>query len=212
MPSTSLRSHFPGTAQVYFAVPFDFIGGEPGPPIQIVVVVSHSPIDFSSHLWYLPGCVVTLDVYPNVKGMQVMNDMGEYMFSQYRADWMPDTRDRRRAIISRLRTWNPFSNSSPVEGIEKAIRTFYDPNKKISLYVFGDDFSGRSIARVVREVDRLNRERSPGERMVRIHAIGFPVFYMGDRATPESSLRFANLMRELAWRNGGTFVGLNNLR
>lgn len=191
----------------------DLVGGIPVDSEYVVFIIDTSGSMYSA-AWpkVMNELIATLDVYPNVKGLQVMNDMGEYMFSQYRGDWIPDTRDRRRAIINRLRTWNPFSNSSPVEGIEKAIRTFYDPSKKISLYVFGDDFSGRSIARVVREVDRLNREAKPGERMVRIHAIGFPVFYMGDRATPESSLRFANLMRELAWRNGGTFVGLNDLR
>ena len=152
----------------------DLVGGIPVDSEYIIFIIDTSGSMYSA-AWskVINELIATLDVYPNVKGIQVMNDMGEYMFSQYRADWMPDTRDRRRAIISRLRTWNPFSNSSPVEGIEKAIRTFYDPNKKISLYVFGDDFSGRSIARVVREVDRLNRERSPGERMVRIHAIGF---------------------------------------
>jgi len=53
--------------------------------------------------------------------------------------------------------------------------------------------------------------RRDGERRVRIHAIGFPVYYMGQRAQPESSIRFAALMRELTWRNGGTFVGLNGL-
>ena len=44
----------------------------------------------------------TLDVYPKVKGIQVMNDMGTYMFSQYRGRWIPDTPGRRRAIISNL--------------------------------------------------------------------------------------------------------------
>ena len=50
--------------------------------------------------------------------------------------------------------------SSPVEGVQKAIRSFYDPKKKISLYVMGDDFKG-IIRRVVRTIDRLNRERKP---------------------------------------------------
>ena len=35
----------------------------------------------------------------------------------------------------RLRGWTAFSNSSPVEGIETAIRTLYKEDKRISLYV-----------------------------------------------------------------------------
>ena len=52
----------------------------------------------------------TLSIYPRVKGIQVMNDMGDYMFSQYGARWIPDTPARRRAIIERLASWSPFSN------------------------------------------------------------------------------------------------------
>ena len=56
----------------------------------------------------------TLDVYPEVKGIQVMNDMGDYMFDSYRGDWIADTPSLRNRILSTLRTWNPYSNSSPV--------------------------------------------------------------------------------------------------
>ena len=33
----------------------------------------------------------TLNVYPEVKGIQIMNDMGDYMFASYRGQWIPDT-------------------------------------------------------------------------------------------------------------------------
>ena len=42
----------------------------------------------------------TLDVYPQVKGIQIMNDNGSYMFQQYRGRWIPDTPGRREAIIN----------------------------------------------------------------------------------------------------------------
>jgi predicted Holliday junction resolvase-like endonuclease len=154
----------------------------------------------------------TLDVYPKLKGIQVMNDMGNYMFSQYANDWIPDTVARRRAIIDRLRSWNVFSNSSPVEGITKAISTFYKPGRKISLYVFGDEFSGRSIQRVVDIVDRINRTDAEGKRMVRIHAVGFPVQFANPPRYQDTGIKFAILMRTLCERNGGTFVGLNDFR
>jgi len=151
----------------------------------------------------------TLAIYPTVKGIQVMNDMGDYMFSQFNGQWSPDSPGRRQAIIERLRTWNAFSNSSPVEGIEAAIRTFHDPDKLVSIYVFGDDFTGRTIETVIREVDRLNSLDDSGRRRMRIHAIGFPVYL--DRPS-ERVYRFAALMRELAYRNDGTFVGLSELQ
>ena len=154
----------------------------------------------------------TLDVYPKVKGIQVMNDMGEYMFTQYRGKWIPDSPARRRAIVTRLQTWAPFSNSSPVEGITAAIRTYYDSKKKISLYVFGDEFSGTDIQAVVDEVDRINRAGPDGERRVRIHAVGFPTMLEDPRRIFDTGIRFATLMRVLCEKNGGTFVGLNNAR
>ena len=154
----------------------------------------------------------TLEVYPKVKGIQVMNDMGEYMFTQYSGKWIPDSPARRRAIVTRMQTWAPFSNSSPVEGITAAIRTYYDSKRKISLYVFGDEFSGTDIQAVVDEVDRINKAGPGGERRVRIHAVGFPTMLEDPSRIFETGIRFATLMRVLCQKNGGTFVGLNSAR
>ncbi len=151
----------------------------------------------------------TLAIYPQVKGIQVMNDMGDYMFSRYAGEWIPDSPSRRRGIIQRLQNWNPFSNSSPVEGIQVAVNTYYDPSKLISIYVFGDDFTGDSIESVVDQVDRVNRIGEDGRKMVRIHAVAFPVYLQRPNARV---YRFAALMRELAYRNDGTFVGLSEFQ
>jgi hypothetical protein len=153
----------------------------------------------------------TLAVYPKVKGIQVMNDMGNYLFPQYRGKWIPDTPGRRKVIINTLRTWRAFSNSSPVEGITAAITAYYDPNKNISLYVFGDEFSGGDIQAPIDAVDRINRAGRDGTRRVRIHAVGFPVM-LKDAAVSNTGVRFAILMRALCKKNGGTFVGLNTTR
>ncbi|HBK17373.1 MAG: VWA domain-containing protein [Gammaproteobacteria bacterium TMED134] len=147
----------------------------------------------------------TLAIYPQVKGIQVMNDMGDYMFPEYSRQWLEDSPNRRNSIITRLQSWAPFSNSSPVEGISAAIRDFYDPGKRISIYVFGDDFTGNSIEEVVEAVDRVNVADTSGRRRVRIHAVAFPVYLDQPNARV---FRFAALMRELAYRNDGTFVGL----
>ena len=154
----------------------------------------------------------TLEVYPQVRGIQVFNDMGDYMFRSYRNEWIPDTPTIRESIIDALRNWRVFSNSSPREGILEAIDTFYDPTKKISLYVYSDDFSSGSIDAVVREVDRRNRATGDGSRRVRIHAVAFPVYYVAFDGQLGTSARYAVLMRELCQRNGGTFVALPTLR
>ena len=189
------------------------IGGIPVDSEYIIFIIDTSGSMFS-YAWerMLQEMQATLNIYPEVKGIQVLNDMGNYLFSRYRGQWIPDTPARRDLIIRNLANWNVFSNSSPVEGITAAVRTFYDPNKKISIYVFGDEFTGDSIQSVVRTVDRLNSENVDGERRVRIHGVGFPVQFIRPPQLQVTGIRFATLMRELAYRNGGTFVGLNDFK
>jgi hypothetical protein len=148
-----------------------------------------------------------LDVYPKVKGLQIMNDNGRYMFQQYGGQWIPDNPQIRQSIRSTMRQWAPFSDSDPSDGIAYAIRTFWAPDKKISIYVFGDEFQGNSMEAVLRQIDSINIEDENGDRLVRIHAIGFP-YSFGGSSIPQSSQRFAGLMRTLCERNGGTFVAL----
>ncbi len=189
------------------------VGGIPVDSEYIIFVIDTSGSMFG-YAWDLAVRKVqeTLDVYPRVKGIQVMNDMGKYMFSRYQGRWIPDTPARRKAIVERLRTWNAFSNSSPVEGINRAISTFYSPGLKISIYVFGDEFTGTSIQRVVDTIDRINKADAQGNRMVRIHAVGFPVQFLRPTHLQTTGIRFATLMRILTEKNDGTFVGLNSVR
>ena len=188
------------------------VGGIPVDSEYIIFIIDTSASMFN-YSWGLMQKKVeeTLEIYPSVKGIQVMNDMGQYMYSQYSGRWIPDTPARRKAILRRLASWNPFSNSSPVEGITVAIRTFYEPGKHISLYVLGDEFSTGSIEEVVKTVDRYNRADKDGRRLVRIHAVGFPVQFQRGDGLDATGVRFAALMRILSQRNGGTFVGLNSI-
>ena len=154
----------------------------------------------------------TLVVYPSVKGVQILNDMGSYMFSDFQDQWIPDTPKIRQQIIKKLANWNEFSNSSPAEGITTAIEAFYEPNKRISLYVYGDEFTGKSIREVVDYVTKINRKSKNGEPLVRIHAIGFPVMRAQPTDFQHTGIKFASLMRKLCKLNGGTFVGLSSFR
>jgi hypothetical protein len=192
-------------------VPTGAIGGIPVDSEYIIFVIDTSG-SMQRFAWPLvrEKMQEILTIYPKVKGIQVMNDMGDYMFSQYAERWIPDSPARRRSILDRLASWAPFSNSSPVEGVVRAIRRFHTPDKRISIYVFGDDFSRGAIQDVVDTVDTINRGDRYGKRLVRIHAVGFPVLFK-QQGAEENVVRFAALMRRLAEDNNGSFVGLNSL-
>jgi molybdopterin synthase catalytic subunit len=187
------------------------IGGVPVDSEYIIFVIDTSG-SMRRYAWQLVRKKMDeiLKIYPRVKGIQVLNDMGDYMFSQYAGRWIADSPARRKAILQRLESWSPFSNSSPVEGVTSAIRRFYSSNKRISIYVFGDDFARGSIQEVIDTVANINRTSADGRRLVRIHAVGFPVLLI--QSGSESNVtRFAALMRRLAEDNNGSFVGLNSL-
>lgn len=189
------------------------VGGIPIDSEYVIFIIDTSGSMFN-YAWpkVVEQIIETLYVYPKVKGLQVMNDEGSYMFPQYRGQWIPDTPAQRNAVIERLVTWNAFSNSSPVEGIYAAIQDFYSPDKRISLYIYGDEFTGRSIREVVKYVASVNRKDAEGKPLVRIHAIGFPVQFANPPHLQSTGIKFATLMRELTRKNGGTFVGLNAFR
>ena len=186
------------------------VGGIPVDSEYIIFV-----IDTSGSMFQGPWRLVlkrvseTLKVYPRVKGIQVLNDEGKYMFTSYAGKWIPDSPGTRQRIINTLSGWNPYSDSSPVEGIAEAISTFYEPGKSVSIYVFGDDFPTGQVEAVARYVERINKADELGNRLVRIHGVGFPTQIAGGRMG--NALRFANLMRALCERNGGTFVALTTL-
>jgi len=189
------------------------VGGIPVDSEYIIFIIDTSG-SMQRNAWQLVQKKIreTLEVYPKVKGIQVMNDMGNYLFPQYRGKWIPDTPGRRIVIVNTLSSWRSFSNSSPVEGITAAIKTYYDPSKNISIYVFGDEFSGHNMQSAIDAIDRINKAGKDGTRRVRIHAVGFPVMLKDPSGAGNTGVRFATLMRVLCQKNGGTFVGLNTTR
>jgi len=188
----------------------DAVAGIPVDSEYIIFVIdtSGSMLDSS---WTLAQRMLrqTLEAYPTVKGIQVMNDDGVYMFRDYQSRWMPDSPGRRQAIVARMRTWNATSDSNPVNGIETAIRDFRADDKRISIYVFGDDYQGvRNIDQAMAAIDRLNRPGPDGERLIRIHGVGFPGRF-GSANVPRTAASFATFMRAVCATNGGTFVALS---
>lgn len=187
--------------------PDDAIGGIPVDSEYIIFVVDTSGSMQAKWDWAVDKVSEVLNVYPRVKGLQIMNDNGRFMFQQYGKSWLEDTPQLREQIKVTMRQWAPFSDSDPSDGIAYAIQSFWAPDKKISIYVFGDEFQGASMQAVLDEIDEINIEDEDGDRLVRIHAIGFPYSFSGS-SIPQSSQKFAGLMRVLCERNGGTFVAL----
>ena len=106
--------------------PSDAVAGLPVDSEYIIFIIDTSG-SMANYVWplMLRKMQEVLDAYPTVKGWQVMSDEGGYMFPSYRGRWLPDTPGQRKLVLDRLRDWFPFSNSSPVEGIVEAIRTYY---------------------------------------------------------------------------------------
>ena len=186
------------------------VGGIPVDSEYIIFVIDTSG-SMLANAWPAVQRLVgeTLRVYPTVKGIQVLNDEGQYLFSSFAGRWIPDSASRRQSIVRAIANWQAYSDSDPSEGIAQAISTFYSEDRKVSIYVFGDDFSGGSAEALVRYVERINQADRFGNRLVRVHAVGFPVQLYGGAFGQFS--RFANLMRVLCERNGGTFVALPTL-
>jgi hypothetical protein len=146
-----------------------------------------------------------LDIYPRVKGIQILDDQGKPMFASTKGQWLSDTPAQRAKILSTMVNWKPFSDSSPVEGIGAAVQGWWAADKKISVYVIGDDFTGGSIEAALAAVRKYNPVDRQGRHRVRIHAIGMPD---GPNSPPFINQRFSVLMRAMCDENEGTFVGL----
>jgi hypothetical protein len=182
------------------------VGGIPVDSEYVVFVIDTSDSMTSFH-WDTNLALIDeiLALYPQVKGLQVMNDQGTYLFEGTAGSWLTDSRELRADIRRRARTWRAFSLSNPVPGIEEALRTYGGTGRRIGVFVLGDEFTGDSYQAALDAIDRLNPAGPDGRRPARIHAIGFPE---GADMPDLTSIRFAALMRLVCERSGGTFVGL----
>ena len=178
------------------------VGGIPADSRHIIFVVDTSG-SMKSYAWdkAMEQLAAILDAYPQIEGIQVINDQGKHLFEGYRGRWIRDTPGARSRILRAFKDWGDYSNSNPVEGIYTAITEYASKAKKLSLYVMGDDFSG-SVQEVLETVDKLNK--SAGSKKIRVHAIGF--FTPG--VEKGGFLSFARLTA-LTRRNRGTFIGLS---
>lgn len=182
------------------------VGGIPVDSEHVIFVIDTSDSMTSNH-WSTNLALIEeiLGMYPQVKGLQVMNDQGTYLFEGTQGSWLTDSQALRADIKKRARTWRAFSQSNPVPGIEEALRTYAAPGIPLSIFVLGDEFTGDSYQSALNDIDRLNRPGADGRPIARIHVIGFPE---GSGMPDETNRRFAALMRLICEHSGGTFVGL----
>ena len=189
------------------------IGGVPIDSEYLVFIIDSSE-SMTRYAWdkLRAQMLDTLVVYPRLKGVQIMNDQGVYMFEESRGRWLTDSPVLRNRILDALPGWHPYSASSPTAGIHTALEDLYRAEHRISLFVLGDELTDKSVGRVLREVDALGLRDAQGRSKVRVHAVGFPTQFANGPSRQETGIRFAALMRELTHRYGGTFVGLNAFR
>jgi len=150
--------------------------------------------------------------YPEVKGIQLLDASGRFIMGSRMGDkWLEDSPEMRLAMVRQLRFYALESQSNPVPGIKRAIRSLHMPEAedlKFGIYVFGDEFAGKP-APVIEEIRKLNKD-ADGERIARINAIGFPnVIMTGALLLGNSGTKFAKLMHDLTYEHGGAFIALN---
>jgi hypothetical protein len=184
------------------------IGGIPLDSDYLIFIIDTSSSMTSSH-WEVNLGVVEeiLSLYPHVRGLQVINDQGTYLYEGSRGRWLSDTPEQRKDIRERARKWRAFSRSNPVPGMEEAVRRYWASDKRIAVFVLGDEFTGDSIQEALDSIDALNKPGPDGRRPIRIHAIGFPE---GPDMSPFTNIRFSALMRLICEQNDGTFVGMKH--
>jgi hypothetical protein len=184
------------------------IGGIPIDSDYVIFIIDTSSSMTSNH-WDINLAIVDeiLSLYPHVQGLQVLNDQGRYMYEGTRGRWLADTAQQRKEIRERARRWRAFSRSNPVPGMEEAVRSYWAPDRRVSVFVLGDEFTGDSIQEALDSIGALNKPAPDGRRPVRIHAIGFPE---GADMSPFTNIRFSALMRLVCEQNDGTFVGMRH--
>ncbi|MFT6896286.1 MAG: hypothetical protein ACJA13_000687 [Paraglaciecola sp.] len=179
------------------------VGGIPVDSDYVIFVMDTSGSMKSMWNKVLKSMEEVLNNHPQVKGFQVVSDNGEFLLPATRGRWQKDSSTRRKAILRGMRSWVGSSNSSPVEGIEAALRIYGQKTDSLALYVFGDDYSGGSYDATLASINKLNTHAQTGRKIARIHGIGFrqPRLQLNP-----VSIRFATLMREVALQNNGTFI------
>ncbi|MEM7071127.1 MAG: hypothetical protein AAF403_05145 [Pseudomonadota bacterium] len=174
------------------------VGGIPVDSQYIIFIIdtSSSMDRFKPRLLNIMDDILT--IHPKVKGFQIINDNGRYLIPNSAGQWILDSPGKRKNAIRFFSKWIATSSSSPVEGLEVALKNYATKTSDLSIYIFGDDFSQIvSYHQVINALSSLNQNAITQNPKARIHAVGFGV-----------SERYAILMRYITHQNNGTFLAL----
>jgi hypothetical protein len=155
-----------------------------------------------------------LDSYPEIKGVQFLDADGRFILRGTPGIWMDDRRETRNGLLRVLATYPTFSNSNPTPGIFRAIRSLYqpaNPEMRMAIFVFGDEFTGQAEP-ILARLETMNPRKEDGRRHVSINAVGFPTVLRYPLMGAHTGMKFANLMREVAFRHDGAFIAVTNGR
>jgi hypothetical protein len=151
-----------------------------------------------------------LESYPSIKGMQFLDADGRFLLRSGGGQWLPDDPMLRKNVIEALARYPIFSNSNPVPGIIRAIRSLHQPaneEMRMSVFIFGDEFTGTAEP-VLAQLETINPRDENGKRRVTINAVGFPTVLRYGLASDHTGMKYANLMRELTYRHDGAFIAV----
>ena len=151
-----------------------------------------------------------LESLPEVRSIQFLDTSGNYMLSNRRSFWLPDSIGLRQQALQQILAYPIASASDPERGLRRAIQDLkpsLQAEDYMSIYVVGDDFRGSTQSLLI-QLDRMNpRNTSTGKRPVSISAIGFPTlinpFQIG---ATQGNTRYANIMREIAEAHDGVLI------
>jgi hypothetical protein len=189
------------------------VGGIPVDSEYIIFVIDNSGSMEQPWKVLLREMQNILAIHPKIKGIQVMNDQGAYLYKRYagKNKWIPDLVSTRKGIIELLNVrsnWRAQSLSNPINGIKTAINNHYIPGRKISIYLLGDDLmnAGNIVDDTIQEIDKINTDSLSGNKKARIHGIVFAGM------ANANLIDYANFMRQLTYRNDGTtlFIPIAN--
>ncbi len=172
------------------------VGGIPVDSDYVIFVIDTS--GSMQRVWGKMRNVVEdiIRIHPEVKGIQVLNDMGKPMSFGSRGHWFPDTPRYRARLLRELAYWRPYSNSNPTEGIQEAIRGYCKPGMKVGIYVFADDFDG-SPDQNLRDLKRRTARQKLPAGSFRIHGVLF---------NTQTGWKTANFMRHLTDKYDGSLI------
>jgi hypothetical protein len=155
-----------------------------------------------------------LAAYPQIEGIQFLDADGRFLVgNRGDAKWLPDTGESREMVKQALYNYDIFSNSNPVPGIVRILRTLVEadnPEMRVTIFILGDEFTGTADA-VLRRLDELNPKDEKGKRRVVINAIGFPTAVKMGFSMGNTGVKYANLMREVTYQHGGAFIALQEI-